>query len=116
MRRGRKGILTQGRKNMKSNRRLNLKREANIGICNNKQPATTKINLQEDVLDSMKNMNPQQLVDFLLPNERIDHQDSQIMDFPFEKLYNQLGENDDFLRTIYHVTFDFSEKKIIVHG
>ena len=34
------------------------------------------------------------------------NQDSQIMDFPFEKLYNQLGENDDFLRDIFHVTFD----------
>ena len=32
MGRGRKGILTQGRKNMKPNRRLNMKREANIGI------------------------------------------------------------------------------------
>ena len=69
MGRGRKGILTQGRKNMKSNRRLNMKREANIDICHNKQTATKKINLQEDVLDFMKNMNPQELVDFLLPNE-----------------------------------------------
>ena len=111
MGRGRKGILTQGRKNMKTNRRLNMKREANIVICHNKQPATTKINLQEDVLEFMEDMNPQQLVDFLLPNERIHHQDSQMMDFPFEKLYNQLGENDDFLRTIFYVTFDFSKKK-----
>ena len=70
MGRGRKGILTQGHKNMKSNRRLNMKREANIGIRHNKQPpTTTEINLQEDVLDFMKNMNPQQLVDFLLPND-----------------------------------------------
>ena len=69
MGRGRKGILTQGRKNMKSNRRLNMKREASIGICHNKQPTTTEINLQEDVLDFMTNMNPQQLVDFLLSNE-----------------------------------------------
>ena len=67
MGRGRKGILTQGRKNIKSNRRLNMKREANIGIRHNKQPNTTEINLQEDVLDFMKNMNQQQLVDFLLP-------------------------------------------------
>ena len=111
MGRGRKGISTQGRKNMKTNRRLNMKREANIVICHNKQPATTKINLQEDVLEFMEDMNPQQLVDFLLPNERIHHQDSQMMDFPFEKLYNQLGENDDFLRPIFYVTFDFSKKK-----
>ena len=31
--------------------------------------------------------------------------------FLFHKLYNQLGENDDFLREIFHATFDFSKKK-----
>ena len=66
---GRKGILTQTHKKLNSNRRLNMKREANIGIRHNKQPSTTEINLQEDVLDFMKNMNPQQLADFLLSNE-----------------------------------------------
>ena len=48
-----------------------------------------------------------------MESERNDHKDSQIMDFPFEKLYNQLGENDAFIREIYQVAFDFSEKKII---
>ena len=29
----------------------------------------------------------------------------------FRKLYDRLGENDDFIRKIFEVTFDFSEKK-----
>ena len=70
MGRGRKGILTQTHKKLKSNRRLNMKREANIGSRNKQiKSATTEINLQEDVLDFMKNMNPQQLADSLLSNE-----------------------------------------------
>ena len=41
----------------------------------------------------------QEIDDFLLSNDT------------FEKLYNRLGENDDFLREIFHVAFDFSKKK-----
>ena len=33
----------------------------------------------------------------------------------FEKLYNRLGENDEFLRKIFDVAFDFSKKKIKNH-
>ena len=54
---------------MKSNRRLNTKREKDIGFFHNKQINENKINLQEDALDFMKNMNPQHLADFLLSNE-----------------------------------------------
>ena len=41
----------------------------------------------------------QQIDDFLLSDE------------PFKKLYNRLGENDDFIRNIFDVAFDFSDKK-----
>ena len=53
----------------------------------------------------------QQIDEFILPNA---NQDPQLTDFLFHKLYNQLGENDDFLREIFHVAFDFSKTKIIV--
>ena len=44
--------------------------EENIGSRNKQiKSATAKINLQEDALELMKNMNKQQLVDFLLSNE-----------------------------------------------
>ena len=69
MGRGRKGIITQSHKKLKSNRRLNTKREKNIGFRNNKQIDENKINLQEDALEFMKNMNKQELVDFLLSND-----------------------------------------------
>ena len=42
----------------------------------------------------------QEVDDFLLSN-----------DDNFEKLYNRLGENNDFLRKIFDVAFDFSKKK-----
>ena len=64
---GRKGITTQSHKKLKSNRRLNTKREKNIGF-RNKQSNETKINLHEDILEFMKNMNQQELADFLLSN------------------------------------------------
>ena len=44
--------------------------EENIGSRNKQiKSATAKINLQEDALEFMKNMNKQQLVDFLLSND-----------------------------------------------
>ena len=67
MGRGRKGTITQSHNKLKSNRRLNTKREKNIGLCN-KQSDETKINLHEDTLEFIKNMDQQQLVDFLLSN------------------------------------------------
>ena len=43
--------------------------EENIGSRNKQiKSATAKINLREDALEFMKNMNKQQLVDFLLSN------------------------------------------------
>ena len=69
MGRGRKGIITQTHKKLKSDRCFKTKREENIGSCNKQICVETKINLQEDALEFMKNINPQQLVDFLLPND-----------------------------------------------
>ena len=70
MGRGRKGIITQSHKKLKSNRGLNKKMEENIGSRNKQiKSATAKINLREDALEFMKNMNKQQLVDFLLSND-----------------------------------------------
>ena len=44
--------------------------EENIGSRNKQiKSATAKINLLEDALEFMKNMNKQQLVDFLLSND-----------------------------------------------
>ena len=44
--------------------------EENIGSRNKQiKSATAKINLREDALEFMKNMNKQQLVDFLLSND-----------------------------------------------
>ena len=37
--------------------------------------------------------------------------DVLLNDDNFEKLYNRLGENDDFIRKIFDVAFDFSKKK-----
>ena len=65
MGRGRKGITTQSYKKLKTSRGVNRKTEKNIGI-RNKQIDETKINLQEDAFEFMKNMDQQQLVDFLL--------------------------------------------------
>ena len=53
----------------------------------------------------------EQIDDFILANV---HEDPFLQDFLFHKLYNQLGEDDDLLRDILHVTLDFSKKKIIV--
>ena len=70
MGRGRKGIITQSHKKLKSNRGLNKKMEENIGSRNKQiKFATAKINLREDVLEFMKKMNKQQLFDFLTSNE-----------------------------------------------
>ena len=69
MGRGRKGIITQTHKKLKSGRRLNTKRQANIGIQNKQTCGEIKIFVPEQAFDFMKNMNPQQLVDFLLPND-----------------------------------------------
>ena len=41
--------------------------------------------------------------------------DFLLNDDNFEKLYNRLGENDEFLRKIFDVAFDFSKKKIKNH-
>ena len=68
MGRGRKGIITQSYKRLKTSKGVNRKIEKNIGT-RNKQIDETKINLQEDAFEFMKNMNSQQLVDFLLPND-----------------------------------------------
>ena len=57
MGRGRKGILTQSRKKLKSNRRLNTKREKNIGFRNNKQIEENKIPVPEQAFEFMKTMN-----------------------------------------------------------
>ena len=70
MGRGTKGIITQSHKKLKSNRRLNTKREKNIGFRNNKQIDENKISVPEQAFAFMKNMNPQQLVDFLLQDDR----------------------------------------------
>ena len=72
MGRGRKGIITQSHKKLKTGRGLNTQREKNIGARNKQVYERTKISVPEQALEFMKNMNQQQLVDFLLPNGESD--------------------------------------------
>ena len=64
MGRGRKGILNQ------STKKLNPKRHNDIAktLGSPDKSYETKINLQEQAFEFMKNMNQQELVDFLLSN------------------------------------------------
>ena len=65
MGRGRKGIINQ------SIKKLVPRRHQNIAMILGRPDKSdeTKINLREDALEFMKNMNKQQLVDFLLSND-----------------------------------------------
>ena len=64
MGRGRKGVLNQGIKKM------NPKTNGDIAkIYWRVYKSDGKISLHEDTLDFMKNMNQQELVDFLLSND-----------------------------------------------
>ena len=65
MGRGRKGALNQ------STKKLYPRQHSNIAKIygHPEKRAETKINLQEDAFEFMKNMNQQQLVDFLLLND-----------------------------------------------
>ena len=66
MGRGRKGLTEQSRRNPK---RTLTERQGMEVLAFVKNRETKKIPLPEHVVDFMKNMNPQQLVDFLLPKE-----------------------------------------------
>ena len=65
MGRGRKGIINQSIKKLVKRRHHNI--AMFLGLPDKSDE--TKIDLQEDALEFMKNMNKQQLVDFLLPND-----------------------------------------------
>ena len=64
MGRGRKGIINQSIKKLVPRRHHNI--AMFLGLPDKSDE--TKINLREDALEFMKNMNKQQLVDFLLSN------------------------------------------------
>ena len=64
MGRGRKGIINQSIKKLVPRRHHNIAKF--LGLSDKSDE--TKINLREDALEFMKNMNKQQLVDFLLSN------------------------------------------------
>ena len=65
MGRGRKGIINQSIKKLVPRRHHNI--AMFLGIPDKSDEK--KINLREDALEFMKNMNKQQLVDFLLSND-----------------------------------------------
>ena len=65
MGRGRKGNINQSIKKLVPRRDHNIAKV--FGLPDKSDE--TKINLQEDALEFMKNMNQQQLVDFLLSND-----------------------------------------------
>ena len=66
MGRGRKGIAEQ---NLRKPKRTYVQRGTPIAFASVKNRETKKIPVPEHVVDFMKDMNPQQLVDFLLPND-----------------------------------------------
>ena len=66
MGRGRKGLTEQSQRKPK---RTDVQRGTPIVFASVKNRETKKILVPEHVVDLMKNMNPQQLVDFILPND-----------------------------------------------
>ena len=66
MGRGRKGLTEQSQRKPK---RAYVQRGTPIAFASVKNRETKKIPVPEHVVDLMKNMNPQQLVDFLCPND-----------------------------------------------
>ena len=68
MGRGRKGLTEQSQRKPK---RIDGARHRGIQVAfvSVKNGETKKMPVPEHVVDFMKNMNPQQLVDFLLPND-----------------------------------------------
>ena len=65
MGRGSKGITEQSQRKPKRTDSANHRGETIFTFVKNRE--TKKIPVPEHVVDFMKNMNPQQLVDFLLP-------------------------------------------------
>ena len=66
MGRGRKGSTEQS---FRKPKRTEPQRGTPIAFASEKNRETKKMSVPENVVDFMKNMNPQQLVDFLLPND-----------------------------------------------
>ena len=66
MGRGRKGITEQSQRKPKRTDSVNHRGETTFVFVKNRE--TKKMPVPEHVVDLMKNMNPQQLVDLLLPN------------------------------------------------
>ena len=66
MGRGRKGLTEQSQRKPK---RTDVQRGTPIAFASVKNRETKKIQVPEHVVDFMKGMNPQQLVDFLCPND-----------------------------------------------
>ena len=66
MGRGRKGIAEQS---LRKPKRTDVQRGTPIAFASVKNRETKKIPVPEHVVDFMKKMNPQQLVDFLLPHK-----------------------------------------------
>ena len=64
MGRGRKGITEQSQRKPKRTDAANQRGKTIFAFVKNRE--TKKIPVPENVVDFMKNMNPQQLVDFLL--------------------------------------------------
>ena len=67
MGRGRRGLTEQSRRKAKREDAVTQRGMPILAFVKNRE--TKKILVPEHVVDFMKNMNPQQLVDFLLPND-----------------------------------------------
>ena len=68
MGRGRKGLTEQSKRKPKRTDGSRYRRTP-IALPIGQKRETKKIPVPENVVDFMKNMNPQQLVDLLLPND-----------------------------------------------
>ena len=66
MGRGRKGITEQSQRKPKRTDSANQRGKIIFAFVKNRE--TKKFSVPEHTVDLMKNMNPQQLVDLLLPN------------------------------------------------
>ena len=66
MGRGRKGLTEQS---LRKPKQTYVQRGTPIAFASVKNRETKKIPVPEHVVDFMKDMNPQQLVDFLCPND-----------------------------------------------
>ena len=69
MGRGRKGLIEQSKKRPKDQKRISERKGANMDLFYESNNAKKNFYLPEEAVEIMKQMNLQQLVNILLPND-----------------------------------------------